>query len=101
MKLTGKRSSLEKIADIGDIIQKSSSEVGLQMAGLGFITKLLEEEPGHARQVIKADGGLTVRSVVLIFLLMQELQHGMASFSSIGLLENKGMFLWVGKQDMS
>lgn len=59
---------MEKIADIGDLIQKSSSEVGLQMAGLRFITKLLEEEPGQARQVIKADGGLTVRSVVLVFL---------------------------------
>uniref|UniRef100_A0A8D2L8V6 Cullin 7 n=1 Tax=Varanus komodoensis TaxID=61221 RepID=A0A8D2L8V6_VARKO len=34
VKFTGKRSSLEKLADVIDIIQKSSSEVTLQMAGL-------------------------------------------------------------------
>uniref|UniRef100_A0A670KD48 Cullin 9 n=1 Tax=Podarcis muralis TaxID=64176 RepID=A0A670KD48_PODMU len=48
--VTGKRNSLEKLTDVVDIIQKSSSEVALQMAGLRFITKILEDEPGQERQ---------------------------------------------------
>lgn len=61
--MTGKRNSLEKLTDVVDIIQKSSSEVALQMAGLRFITKILEDEPGQERQVIKVDSGPSVRSV--------------------------------------
>uniref|UniRef100_A0A8C5S3N5 Cullin-9 n=1 Tax=Laticauda laticaudata TaxID=8630 RepID=A0A8C5S3N5_LATLA len=44
-KVSGKRNSLEKLADIVDTIQKSSSEVALQVAGLRFIIKILEDEP--------------------------------------------------------
>ncbi|KAL8185246.1 UNVERIFIED_CONTAM: hypothetical protein K2H54_043762, partial [Gekko kuhli] len=96
-KLTGKRSSLEKIADIGDIIQKSSSEVGLQMAGLRFITKLLEEEPGQARQVIKADGGLTVREKMvkmLVELLSNQLKEKLLVVMALRLL-----YVLVAKYD--
>lgn len=58
-----KRGALEKIGDIVDMIQKSGSEVTLQMSGLRFITKVLEDEPGQERQLIKVEGGLSVRSV--------------------------------------
>lgn len=64
MKVTGKRSSLEKLADVVEVIQKSSSEVAMQMAGLRFITKILEEEPGQERQILKVDGGPTIRLVL-------------------------------------
>ncbi|KAH0622781.1 hypothetical protein JD844_025442 [Phrynosoma platyrhinos] len=60
-KMIVKRGCLEKIGDIIDMIQKSGSEVTLQMAGLRFITKVLEDEPGQERQVIKVEGGPTVR----------------------------------------
>uniref|UniRef100_A0A8C5S4L7 Cullin-9 n=1 Tax=Laticauda laticaudata TaxID=8630 RepID=A0A8C5S4L7_LATLA len=54
-KVSGKRNSLEKLADIVDTIQKSSSEVALQVAGLRFIIKILEDEPGQERQIIKVE----------------------------------------------
>uniref|UniRef100_A0A8D0G4D8 Cullin 9 n=1 Tax=Sphenodon punctatus TaxID=8508 RepID=A0A8D0G4D8_SPHPU len=55
VKGTGKKNSLEKLADVVDMIQKSSSEVGLQLAGLRFITKILEEEAGRERQTCLSD----------------------------------------------
>ncbi|XP_016847250.2 cullin-9 isoform X1 [Anolis carolinensis] len=68
-KMIVKRGSLEKIGDIIDMIQKSGSEVILQMAGLRFITKILEEEPGQERQVIKVEGGPTVREKMVKMLV--------------------------------
>uniref|UniRef100_A0A8C8STZ7 Cullin 9 n=1 Tax=Pelusios castaneus TaxID=367368 RepID=A0A8C8STZ7_9SAUR len=53
---------LERVVDVVDVIQRSSSELGLQVAGLRFITKTLEEEAGRERQVIKPEGGLSIRS---------------------------------------
>ncbi|KAM9273169.1 cullin-9 isoform 5-T5 [Cariama cristata] len=55
------RSSLAKIAAVVDVIQSSSSEVGLRLAGLKHIMKILEEEP--EQQVGKAQSGLGTRSV--------------------------------------
>lgn len=54
---------MERIAEVVELIQRSSSEVGLQLAGLRFIIKTLEEEAGRERQVIKPEG-LTIRSVL-------------------------------------
>lgn len=64
--MSGKRNSLEKLADIVDIIQKSSSEVALQVAGLRFIIKILEDEPGQERQIIKVESGPSIRSVFFL-----------------------------------
>lgn len=58
-----KRGSLAKIAATVDVIQSSSSEVGLRLAGLKHITKILEEEPEPEHQFGKAQGGLGTRSV--------------------------------------
>ncbi|XP_059576337.1 cullin-9 isoform X3 [Alligator mississippiensis] len=69
MKGSGKKSSLEKIADALEMIQRSSSEVELQVAGLRFIIKTLEEEPGRERQLIKVEGGLTVREKLVKMLV--------------------------------
>ncbi|KAM6084821.1 cullin-9-like [Theristicus caerulescens] len=55
--------SLSKIAAVVDAIQSSSSEVGLRLAGLKHIMKILEEEPEPEQQVGKAQGRLGTRSV--------------------------------------
>uniref|UniRef100_A0A8C4YHT9 Cullin 9 n=1 Tax=Gopherus evgoodei TaxID=1825980 RepID=A0A8C4YHT9_9SAUR len=47
VKGSGKKNSLERIAEVVELIQRSSSEVGLQLAGLRFIIKTLEEEAGR------------------------------------------------------
>nr|XP_020652581.1 cullin-9-like [Pogona vitticeps] len=69
MKLIMKRGALEKIGDVIDVIQKSGSDVTLQMAGLRFITKILEDEPGQERQLIKVEGGLSVREKMVKMLV--------------------------------
>ncbi|XP_064302621.1 cullin-9-like isoform X2 [Phalacrocorax carbo] len=57
------RDSLAKIAAVVDVIQSSSSEVGLRLAGLKHIMKILEEEPEPEQQVSRALGRLGTRSV--------------------------------------
>ncbi|KAM6433601.1 cullin-9-like [Rhynochetos jubatus] len=51
------------LAKVVDVIQSSSSEVGLRLAGLQHILRILEEEPEPEQQVGKAPGGLGTRSV--------------------------------------
>ncbi|XP_074434844.1 cullin-9-like isoform X2 [Larus michahellis] len=58
---TSERGSLAKIAAMVDVIRSSSTEVGLRLAGLKHIMKILEEEP--EQQVSKAQGRLGTRSV--------------------------------------
>ncbi|KAM9564666.1 LOW QUALITY PROTEIN: cullin-9-like [Guaruba guarouba] len=55
------RGSLAKIAAAVDVIQSSSSELGLRLMGLKHILKILEEEP--EQQGSKAQSGLGTRSV--------------------------------------
>ncbi|XP_052661399.1 LOW QUALITY PROTEIN: cullin-9-like [Harpia harpyja] len=57
------RGSLAKIAAVVDVVRSSSSEVGLRLAGLKHIVKILEEEPEPEQQVGRAQGGLGTRSV--------------------------------------
>ncbi|XP_074944628.1 cullin-9-like isoform X1 [Phalacrocorax aristotelis] len=57
------RDSLARIAAVVDVIQSSSSEVGLRLAGLKHIMKILEEEPEPEQQVSRALGRLVTRSV--------------------------------------
>ncbi|KAM4681472.1 LOW QUALITY PROTEIN: cullin-9 [Amazona ochrocephala] len=55
------RGSVAKIAGAVDVIQSSSSELGLRLMGLKHILKILEEEP--EQQDSKAQSGLGTRSV--------------------------------------
>ncbi|XP_062461878.1 cullin-9-like isoform X1 [Pezoporus occidentalis] len=55
------RGSLAKIAAAVDVIQSSSSELGLRLTGLKHIVNILEEEP--EQQGSKAQSGLGTRSV--------------------------------------
>ncbi|XP_053917686.1 cullin-9 [Cuculus canorus] len=57
------RGSLAKIAAVVDVIQSSSSELGLRLAGLKHILKVLEEEPESEQQFGKSQGRLGTRSV--------------------------------------
>nr|XP_030124795.3 cullin-9 isoform X2 [Taeniopygia guttata] len=50
--------SLAEVAAVAEVIQSSSSAVGLRLAGLKHILKLLEEEPKSEQQVGTAQGGL-------------------------------------------
>uniref|UniRef100_A0A670K5K4 Cullin 7 n=1 Tax=Podarcis muralis TaxID=64176 RepID=A0A670K5K4_PODMU len=97
LKVTGKRNSLEKLTDVVDIIQKSSSEVALQMAGLRFITKILEDEPGQERQVIKVDSGPSVREKMvkmLVELLSNQVKEKLLVVMALRLL-----YVFMAKYD--
>uniref|UniRef100_A0A8C4VCE7 Cullin 9 n=1 Tax=Gopherus evgoodei TaxID=1825980 RepID=A0A8C4VCE7_9SAUR len=53
----------------GRELHAAVSEVGLQLAGLRFIIKTLEEEAGRERQVVKPEGGLTIREKLVKMLV--------------------------------
>lgn len=57
------RGPLAQMAAVVDVIQSSSSELGLCLAGLKHIMKILEEEPEPEPRVGKVQGGLETRSV--------------------------------------
>ncbi|XP_069706420.1 cullin-9-like isoform X3 [Phaenicophaeus curvirostris] len=57
------RGSLAKIATVVDVIQSSSSELELRLAGLKHILKVLEEEPESEQQLGKSQGRPGTRSV--------------------------------------
>ncbi|XP_077670303.1 LOW QUALITY PROTEIN: cullin-9-like [Eretmochelys imbricata] len=85
---SGKKSSLERIAEVVELIQRSSSEVGLQLAGLRFIIKTLEEEAGRERQVIKPEG-LTIREKLvkmLVELLTNQVKEKLLAVLALRLL---------------
>lgn len=50
--------SLAKVAAVVDVIQSSSSALGLRLAGLRHILEILEDEPKAEQQVGTAQGGL-------------------------------------------
>ncbi|XP_054146207.1 cullin-9-like [Melozone crissalis] len=54
--------SLAKVAAVVEVIQSSSSAVGLRLAGLRHILEMLEEEPKSEQQAGTAQGGLGVGS---------------------------------------
>ncbi|KAM3854465.1 cullin-9-like [Vipera latastei] len=88
-KVSAKRNSLEKLADIVDVIQKSSSEVALQVAGLRFIIKILEDETGQERQIIKVESGPSIREKLvkmLVELLCNQLKEKLLMVTALRLL---------------
>ncbi|XP_008103129.2 cullin-9 isoform X1 [Anolis carolinensis] len=68
VKMVGKKSSLEQLADAMEMIQKSSNDMEFQMAGLKFITKILEEKPGQEqqeKQLLKPESELSIREKIV------------------------------------
>ncbi|XP_053169139.1 cullin-9-like isoform X3 [Hemicordylus capensis] len=82
VKMAGKKSRLEQLADAMEMIQKSSCDIELQMAGLRFITKILEEEeeeeePGQEwkeKKVARVEGELALREKI-VKMLVELLSH--------------------------
>ncbi|XP_028845070.1 cullin-9 isoform X2 [Denticeps clupeoides] len=67
-KLQGKK-TLEKLGEVVDIMKKSSSDIGLQLAGMKFIYKLLEEEVPQEKSTVRSDSAQTVWDKVLKMLV--------------------------------
>lgn len=68
-KVQGKKSSLEKIGEVVDIMRKSSSDSGLQLAGIKVMSKILEEEGPQERSTLRSDSAQSVREKVLKMLV--------------------------------
>ncbi|XP_048452589.1 cullin-9 [Rhincodon typus] len=71
-KVTGRKTNLEKMGEVVEIMKKSNSEISLQVAGFKFITKMLEEDSTREKVALKVDSGLNQRDK-LIKVLVEEL----------------------------
>lgn len=60
-KVQGKKSALEKLGEVVDIMKKSSSDSGLQLAGMKVISKILEEEGPQEKSTLRSDSAQTIR----------------------------------------
>lgn len=60
-KVQGKKSALEKMGEVVDIMKKSSSDSGLQLAGMKVISKILEEEGPQEKSTLRSDSAQTIR----------------------------------------
>ncbi|XP_025018754.1 cullin-9-like isoform X2 [Python bivittatus] len=76
MKVARKKSTLEQLEDAMEMIQKSSCDLELQMAGLKFITEILEEEeePGQGKQIATAECEFAIREKI-VKMLVDLLSH--------------------------
>lgn len=63
MKVARKKSTLEQLEDAMEMIQKSSCDIELKLAGLKFIITILEEEEefGQGRQIATAESEFAIR----------------------------------------
>ncbi|XP_018580518.2 cullin-9 isoform X1 [Scleropages formosus] len=68
-KIQGKKSSLEKLGEVVDIIKKSGSDPGQQLAGMKFILRLLDEEGPQERSTLRTDSAQTIRDKILKLLV--------------------------------
>ncbi|XP_016104711.1 cullin-9-like [Sinocyclocheilus grahami] len=68
-KVQGKKSSIEKMGEVVDIMKKSSSDSGLQLAGMKVISKIQEEEGPQERSTLRSDSAQTIRDKVLKMLV--------------------------------
>lgn len=59
-KVQGKKNCLEKMGEVVDIMKKSSSDSGLQLAGMKVISKILEEEGPQERSSVRSDSAITI-----------------------------------------
>ncbi|KAJ7341193.1 hypothetical protein JRQ81_005019 [Phrynocephalus forsythii] len=69
VKVAGKKSLLEQLADATVKIQKSYSDTELQMAGLRFITRILETDHEEERGAASAEEEPTIRENVVEMLV--------------------------------
>ncbi|MGH0152389.1 UNVERIFIED_CONTAM: hypothetical protein FKN15_049544 [Acipenser sinensis] len=68
-KIQGKKNYLDKFGEVIDIMKKNSSDVGQQLAGLKFITKILEEDGTQEKIMLRTDSAQTIREKLLKMLV--------------------------------
>ncbi|XP_041722975.2 cullin-9 isoform X1 [Coregonus clupeaformis] len=64
-KVQGKKTALEKLGEVVDIMKKSGSDPVQQLAGIKFIIKVLEDEGPQERSTLRTDAVQTIRDKVL------------------------------------
>ncbi|XP_042188686.1 cullin-9 isoform X1 [Callorhinchus milii] len=64
-KVSGRKTSLEKIGEVVEMMKKSSSDISFQVAGFRFITKMLEEDSSRDKLSLKVDSGLNHRDKLI------------------------------------
>lgn len=60
-RVQGKKTSLEKLGEVVDILRKAGSEQPQQLAGLLFITRLLEDKGSQEKNSMRSDSAQTIR----------------------------------------
>ncbi|XP_047667989.1 cullin-9 isoform X3 [Tachysurus fulvidraco] len=68
-KVQGKKTALEKIGEVVDIMKKSSSDSGQLLAGMKFMCKILDEEGPQERSTLRSDSAQSIRDKVLKLLV--------------------------------
>ncbi|XP_030051562.1 cullin-9 [Microcaecilia unicolor] len=77
---SGMKGTSNSLVKFVDLVRTSSSDVGLQLAGLGVIIRFLEAVQGYELRLIKTDSGLPARDKVvkmLVELLTSQLKEKM------------------------
>ncbi|MBN3317845.1 CUL9 protein, partial [Atractosteus spatula] len=67
-KIQGKKNCLEKLGEVADIMKKNSSDMAQQLAGLRFLTKMLEEDSSQERSTLRTDSAQTIRMPLKFYL---------------------------------
>ncbi|XP_076831652.1 cullin-9 isoform X2 [Brachyhypopomus gauderio] len=68
-KVQGKKTALEKIGEVVDMMKKSSSDSGHMLAGMKFVGRVLEEEGPQERSTLRSDSAQAIRDKVLKMLV--------------------------------
>ncbi|XP_071249017.1 cullin-9-like isoform X3 [Salvelinus alpinus] len=68
-KVQGKKTALEKLGEVVDIMKKSGSDPVQQLAGIKFIIQVLEDEGPQERSTLRTDAVQTIRDKVLKLLV--------------------------------
>lgn len=65
-RVQGKKTALEKLGEVVDILRKAGTEQNQQLAGLLFITRLLEDKGSQEKNSMRSDSAQTIRSVCCV-----------------------------------
>ncbi|XP_064412713.1 cullin-9 isoform X2 [Latimeria chalumnae] len=88
-KVSGKQHLLDRFGEVLEMMKKSASDVGLQAAGLKFITRALEEA-GPQKIVLQADSTFTIRDKLvklLVELLTNQMKEKTVVVLALGLVQ--------------
>lgn len=60
-RVQGKKTVLEKLGEVVDILKKGGSDPAQQLAAILFITRLLEEKGAQEKNSMRSDSAQTIR----------------------------------------